>query len=171
MASSPQFASSARRDQVVTTLQTAITAYYGLASNPVVQSNPARLARVHQRIAEAEERLVCLLDRRPARLVPREPDARPITPAADQPLVVVPTPPSASPTPDRLLTARHREVLRLLARGYSNAQIAHALVIEPGTVANHVAAILRRLGLRSRTEVAVWAVRHGVLLDQPAGDA
>ena len=62
---------------------------------------------------------------------------------------------------DRLTPCRH-EVAVLIARGYTNEQIARWLMLTPGTVANHVEAILLRLGLRSRTEVAVWAVEPGL---------
>jgi two-component system OmpR family sensor kinase len=61
-----------------------------------------------------------------------------------------------------LLTARQREVAGLLAEGLSNAQIAERLVLEQGTVANHVEHIMTRLNLRSRTQVAVWAVERGL---------
>jgi two-component system, OmpR family, sensor kinase len=50
----------------------------------------------------------------------------------------------------------------LVAAGLSNAAIAEQLVLTRGTVANHIAGILWRLQLRSRTEVAVWAVEHGL---------
>ena len=61
------------------------------------------------------------------------------------------------------LTAREREVADLVARGYSNRQIADRLVLTPGTVANHIAHILNKLGVDSRVHVAAWAVRHGLL--------
>ena len=64
---------------------------------------------------------------------------------------------------DDVLTPRQREIAQLIARGFSNALITQQLVITPGTTANHVAAILQRLGLQSRTDVAVWAVQQGVL--------
>jgi DNA-binding CsgD family transcriptional regulator len=53
------------------------------------------------------------------------------------------------------ITAREREVAELIAEGLSNEQIAHRLVVTPGTVANHVAHILSKLGLQSRVQVAV----------------
>jgi DNA-binding CsgD family transcriptional regulator len=53
------------------------------------------------------------------------------------------------------LTAREREVAELIARGLTNEQIAEQLVVTSGTVANHVAHILAKLGLRSRVEIAV----------------
>jgi DNA-binding CsgD family transcriptional regulator len=57
------------------------------------------------------------------------------------------------------LTPRQMEIARLIARGYTNQRIADALVLTPGTVANHVQHILDRLGLHSRTQVAVWFSR------------
>ena len=55
------------------------------------------------------------------------------------------------------LTAREREILRLLAEGLSNPQIAERLVISPKTAEHHVGAILRKLQLTSRSEAAVYA--------------
>jgi DNA-binding CsgD family transcriptional regulator len=52
------------------------------------------------------------------------------------------------------LTPRQREVARLVAGGLTNMEIAERLVLTPGTVANHIEGILRRLGFRSRTQVA-----------------
>ncbi len=60
------------------------------------------------------------------------------------------------------LSRREREVAVLLAEGLTNAEIGHRLSIVEGTVANHVEHILRKLGLRGRTQVAVWAVEHGL---------
>ena len=60
------------------------------------------------------------------------------------------------------ITRRQQEIATLLAEGLSNAAIAERLVISEGTVANHIEHILRRLGLQSRTQVAVWAVERGL---------
>jgi len=60
------------------------------------------------------------------------------------------------------ITRRQREIAVLLAEGLSNAAIAERLVLSEGTVANHIEHILRRLGLQSRTQVAVWAVERGL---------
>ena len=54
------------------------------------------------------------------------------------------------------LTTQERTITVLIKRGFTNAQIAERLTIEVGTVKNHVHHILQKLGLRSRTEVAVW---------------
>jgi DNA-binding NarL/FixJ family response regulator len=59
------------------------------------------------------------------------------------------------------LTEREREVLQLLGRGYSNREIGEALFISEGTAKNYVSVLIEKLGLRDRTQVALWAVRHG----------
>src|SRR5688572_13103798 len=53
------------------------------------------------------------------------------------------------------LTPREREIAELIAEGLSNERIAEQLVLTPGTVANHVARILAKLGVQSRVQVAV----------------
>jgi DNA-binding NarL/FixJ family response regulator len=60
------------------------------------------------------------------------------------------------------LTPREREVLRLLATGASNREIGAQLFISEGTVKNHISNILGRLGLRDRTQAAIWAKEHGL---------
>lgn len=62
------------------------------------------------------------------------------------------------------LTPREREVLRLLATGASNREIAHTLYISEGTVKNHVTSILARLELRDRTQAALFAQTHSDVL-------
>ena len=59
------------------------------------------------------------------------------------------------------LTPREYEIVRLIARGLSNREIAVELVISPATAARHVASILAKLGFNSRTQIASWATRHG----------
>jgi len=60
------------------------------------------------------------------------------------------------------LTAREREVLILVARGRSNREIADALVISERTARTHVSNVLVKLGLASRTQAALWAIREGL---------
>ena len=64
------------------------------------------------------------------------------------------------------LTPREVEVLRLLARGLSNNEIAARLVISPKTVRNHVEHIYLKIDASSRAAAALFAVRHGLLPDE-----
>ena len=60
------------------------------------------------------------------------------------------------------LTDREVEVLRLIAKGFNNADIATRLFLSEGTVRNHVSAILAKLGVADRTQAAVIAIQHGL---------
>jgi DNA-binding NarL/FixJ family response regulator len=70
--------------------------------------------------------------------------------------------PRASGELEAPLTKRESEVLRQLALGLSNKEIAQALNISYETVKEHVQHILRKLGVADRTQAAVWAVRKGL---------
>jgi two-component system nitrate/nitrite response regulator NarL len=70
--------------------------------------------------------------------------------------------PAASGAPLAELTPREHEILQHLAEGLSNKMIARALNITDGTVKLHVKSILRKLGVHSRVEAAVIAVKHGL---------
>lgn len=61
------------------------------------------------------------------------------------------------------LTSREIEVLRLIAKGATNREIAEKLVISEGTVKNHISNILSHLGLRDRTQAAIYARENGLL--------
>jgi NarL family two-component system response regulator LiaR len=60
------------------------------------------------------------------------------------------------------LTRRELEVVKLIARGCSNSQIARELVISEGTVKTHVSNILSKLGLGDRTQLAIYAIKTGL---------
>lgn len=60
------------------------------------------------------------------------------------------------------LTERELDVLRLLAKGMTNPEIAGTLHLSEGTVRNHVSAILEKLGVSDRTQAAVIAIQHGL---------
>lgn len=68
-----------------------------------------------------------------------------------------------APPEFELLTAREREVLRLLARGFTYKEIAAELFISDRTVESHTSSVLRKLQLSSRHELAHWAARHDLL--------
>lgn len=74
-------------------------------------------------------------------------------------------PRSAGPMLDRL-TDRQRDVFQLLLSGHSNKEIARELGVLEGTVKVHVRAIMQKLGVRNRTQVAVVAARGGFLTDE-----
>ncbi len=64
------------------------------------------------------------------------------------------------------LTQREVEVLRLLARGLSNKEIAQRLVISPKTVGNHVEHIYAKIGASTRAAAGLFAMRHGLLPEE-----
>jgi DNA-binding NarL/FixJ family response regulator len=75
-----------------------------------------------------------------------------------------------APENPEALTDREAEVLRLLARGKANKQIASELFVEEKTVKAHVSSILRKLGVHSRTQAALHAVRTGLVSAEELGD-
>jgi DNA-binding NarL/FixJ family response regulator len=92
-----------------------------------------RLARLRDLSARAEERATQSLQPEPARAKART-----------------------------VLSPREWDVAELIAQGYTNQQIATKLVLTPGTVANHVAHILTKLDLQSRTQIAVWVIQREI---------
>ncbi|MDN3241741.1 response regulator [Glycomyces tritici] len=70
-------------------------------------------------------------------------------------------PPQAPTKSGEALSERELEVVRLVARGLQNDEIAGELFISAGTVKNHLANVQRRLGVRNRVEIAAWAWSTG----------
>ncbi len=66
------------------------------------------------------------------------------------------------PTPEPL-TPRETEILRLLASGFTNREIAEALFLAEGTVKNHISTVLAKLGVRDRTRAVLRALHLGLL--------
>jgi DNA-binding NarL/FixJ family response regulator len=64
------------------------------------------------------------------------------------------------------LTTREVEVLRLLARGLSNKEIAEGLVISPKTVANHAEHIYAKINASTRAAAGLYAMQHGLLPEE-----
>jgi DNA-binding NarL/FixJ family response regulator len=69
----------------------------------------------------------------------------------------------ASPSPSTQLSARELDVLKLVAEGKDNAEIAAVLFISPKTVKNHISNILMKLQISNRIQAAVYAVRRGIV--------
>jgi two-component system, NarL family, response regulator LiaR len=75
-----------------------------------------------------------------------------------------------APESPEALTPRETEILKLLARGKANKQIARDLFVEEKTVKTHVSSILRKLGAKSRTQAALHAVRTGLVRVEDLGE-
>ncbi len=116
-------------------------------------------------------------DPEPKQPVALLPPVEPMPPPAPATVAVEPPPadgdraPPAAPTLDpeqhpalAELTAREREVLLLVAQGYSNADICEALYISEGTVKTHIRHMLAKLELIDRTQVVVFAYEQGIIL-------
>lgn len=75
----------------------------------------------------------------------------------------------STPESPEALTERETDVLRLLAQGYSNKQIAHTLNNTEKTIKTHVSRILSKLGVQSRTQATLYAIRTGLVSPASSG--
>jgi DNA-binding NarL/FixJ family response regulator len=82
----------------------------------------------------------------------------------------VPAEPAVAQEEDHDLTRRELEILRLVAEGHSNAQLARMLWVTEQTVKFHLSNIYRKLDVANRTEASRWAQVHGLLDTRPAHD-
>jgi len=101
---------------------------------------------------------------------PVEPDGGPRVSVTDAEAPVERWPVGELPEAIESLTAREKEVLALIARGYSNAEIAEAFVVSEGTVKTHVKSVLAKLGLRDRTQASSLAYEIGFVRPGSAVD-
>lgn len=69
---------------------------------------------------------------------------------------------SASADTENALTPRETDIIRLVAQGYDNKEIASKLYLAEGTVRNQVSRLLEKLSLKDRTQLAIYAVKHGL---------
>jgi len=67
---------------------------------------------------------------------------------------------------DIKLTRREKDVLSLLVKGHTNREIAEAVFISEKTVKNHLTSIFRKLGVKDRTQAAVYALKNNIVSDQ-----
>lgn len=122
-----------------------------IPARDLAQAIQAARRRIYQLDPAVANRLVASLTAQPRQ------ESRAPAPVMPAPGAAV----SAAKPPD--LSERELEVLRLIAQGATNREIAEHLVISEGTVKNHISHILGRLGLRDRTQAAIYAREHGVL--------
>lgn len=112
-------------------------------------STPTDLVRAIQQVAQGEGSLPAAVTR--------------------QILAQLQTPVASPEQPSEELTERETEVLKLMAHGYSNAEIARLMVVSNATVYTHVSRILSKLNVSSRTQAALYALRKKlVTLDKPS---
>ncbi|WP_223703127.1 response regulator transcription factor [Sutcliffiella deserti] len=71
--------------------------------------------------------------------------------------------PTVPQEPIHRLTSREQSILQLVADGKNNQEMAEVLHLSIGTVKNHVTVILQKLGLRDRTQLAIYAIRNGMV--------
>jgi len=79
-------------------------------------------------------------------------------------LATIASAPRQDPVPTSIkLSDREMEILALIARGYSNAEIAQALFLSEGTIRNYISGMLQKLGVSDRTQAVITALRYGLV--------
>ncbi|MBO9048133.1 response regulator transcription factor [Curtobacterium flaccumfaciens pv. flaccumfaciens] len=126
-------------------------------------ASPERLIDAVRTVAAGDALLAPDVTRR---VISRATASAVVQPSATTPATTATTDTTATTGDDALaaagLTERETEVLRLLARGLSNAEIAAELYVGDATVKTHVSNVLQKLALRDRIQAVVWAFEHGV---------
>jgi len=126
-------------------------------------ASPERLIDAVRTVAAGDALLAPDVTRR---VISRATASAAAQPSATTPATTATTDTTATTGDDALaaagLTERETEVLRLLARGLSNAEIAGELYVGDATVKTHVSNVLQKLALRDRIQAVVWAFEHGV---------
>jgi NarL family two-component system response regulator LiaR len=87
----------------------------------------------------------------------------PLNPAVARALVQQFNAADSAPSPGVELTSRELQITKLVAKGLSNEEIGKQLNIVPRTVGTHISNILAKLGLDNRTQLALWALRSGLV--------
>jgi two-component system, NarL family, response regulator LiaR len=121
----------------------------GAAGYLLKDSPPEELVRAIRQVHRGEPSLHPLIARKLLREIARPPDLQPVPEA---------------------LTSREMAVLRLIAEGLSNQEIAGRLMVSEPTVRTHVSRVLAKLHLASRTQVALYAVREGLTSEPPTDE-
>jgi DNA-binding CsgD family transcriptional regulator/tetratricopeptide (TPR) repeat protein len=125
---------------------------------PYLAAARSRLGEAAWEEALAEGRAMSLEEAAQYARTKDEESAAPATPVLER---------SSAGVPIGELTSREEEVAVLVARGLTNRQVSTELGISERTAGNHVARILRKLGLRSRTQVASWVAERQLLAPDP----
>jgi DNA-binding NarL/FixJ family response regulator len=145
---------SAARILILTTFDLDQYVYEGLRAGAsgflLKDASPEQLIAAIHVVAEGEAVLAPSVTRRVVETFARLPQAL-----------------DGEPTELESLTAREREVLKLLARGLSNAEIAAELIVSDATAKTHVRNLLMKLGLRDRVQAVIFAYEAGLV--QPGG--
>jgi non-specific serine/threonine protein kinase len=144
----------ARRAALLFGAATAVRERPGLTANPIWEDDHARAVEA-TRTGLGEAGFMAAWEE--GRALPLERAIETALASADAEDPAPPLDPEAA-----RLSRREREVATLIARGYSTRAIAEELAIGTRTVEAHVMAIFNKLGVSSRTQIAVWAVDHGL---------